>query len=385
MNCLLLATRESPREAVMDGTLDSFWADAREWNPGSAAMQALNPLGLTPSFDGDSTFELQHKYFGDLKMRDLKQNVLISTYDWHGRPSHPEMAEKPVAPPTDPFARSMAFWQGAAEAMRQNLADITHDAGEQTGYCGDPHVQRERFRHWGPTHFARVPDPSKAVHGMMADRSPPTGAGMPLHEREDLDYYVTNVAYVAQTPPVARPYRFGLGDGASASLSPAGLALSWTYDYLRKVYAAQADASGDTMRALPVEIMSILSVGDGSQIPFHWERASNFNGAHWFQKWPTNPATGAWWSPSAYQFQGGAEEDNQVVGRLLSERFYRLNPGLMQIPMVNATFACGNPIFRNWIESEIDRQAKSPLANKALDECARWMATEGWTQNYITR
>jgi hypothetical protein len=331
INTLVMATEESPRDLLLDGTVEKMWKDTQEWADDSMMMNIGVMFGMTPFFTRTTTYSMMDKHFGKKRMRDLKQKVLISIFNWHGNEDHSELADWPEL-------EKKPFLVNAMEAYQQNLKDIKNASrrGEQTGYRGD---KLWNFRRWGPTHFTNMGD------------------------GPEQDYYVSNVGYVAQTPPVARPYHFGLGDGASGNLSPAGLAFSWMFDHLR-------DKHG---KAAPVDAISVLSVGDGAIIPFHWEKQSYFNGAKWFQKWPSNPQMGAWSTPSDYQFQGSAEED----------RFFRLNPGLMHRPMVASTYSCGTPSGRDKVFKEIDEAFKTRTASDAMDQAAEFLLSDRWTQDRI--
>lgn len=343
INTLVMATAENPREVVLDGTLERMWKDTQEWADDSVAMNLGAMMGLTPFFTRRTTYALMDKYFGKMRMKDLKQKVLISIYNWHGDESFPELSEWPELEKKPFMVEAMEAWQANLKAMSGATS-----RGEQTGYSGD---KLWNFRRWGPTHF------TNAVEGLP-----------------DQDYYVSNVGYVAQTPPVARPYKFGLGDGASGNLSPAGLAFSWMFDHRRDQNQGKAP---------DVEAISLLSVGDGAILPYHWEKESYFNGARWYQKWPSNPGQGAWSSPSDYQFQGSAEEDNETVARILKGRFFRLNPGLMHRPMVTSTYSCGTPAGRDKVFREIDEAFKTSVAKDAMDQAARWLETPAWSQESL--
>ncbi len=384
INCLLLATHENPREAVETGFLEDFWHEADEFTQSSPAAWYLSWLGYTPWFEAPATFRAQDKYFGKLRMRDLEQNVLISIMDWHGKHDFPGMTQAPdlEASPLDYFRSSIEeAWSEMLEAM----LEAGRPGPEQTGYTGDPHSVATRPRRWSPHFFARLPT-VEATAQTLAHEGVERGldSTLPPMEHPALDYLVTNLAYAAQTPPVARPYKFGLGDGASGNVSPASGAFAWAYDHVRGAHGIAAERRGEPAPTIPLDAISVLSVGDCSVIPYHWQKSSYFSGLNWYQSWPSNPWTGAWAAPATYSFQAGAEENNEIVGRLLHDNFHRLNPGILKTAMVTATYNSRNPMWRRYILAEIEKVSHHGTACKAMDATAEWLKSPAWTRQTLS-
>ena len=84
INTLVMATEESPRDLLLDGTVEKMWKDTQEWADDSMMMNIGVMFGMTPFFTRTTTYSMMDKHFGKKRMRDLKQKVLISIFNWHG-------------------------------------------------------------------------------------------------------------------------------------------------------------------------------------------------------------------------------------------------------------------------------------------------------------
>lgn len=85
LNSLLLAHQETPREFVLSGELEYFWRQyglfAGYDNPQD---QWLSLWSAKPWFSPEPFRNVLKQYFGDLTLGQLKNNVLITTFDWSG-------------------------------------------------------------------------------------------------------------------------------------------------------------------------------------------------------------------------------------------------------------------------------------------------------------
>lgn len=84
---LVLANAENPRDIVMSGLLERFFADGRLYGQSSTPFGMMRGLfGLGTWTDGKVAEAFFKDYFGNLKMGQLKHKVLISTFDLYGNP-----------------------------------------------------------------------------------------------------------------------------------------------------------------------------------------------------------------------------------------------------------------------------------------------------------
>ncbi|MDJ0836210.1 MAG: patatin-like phospholipase family protein [Acidobacteriota bacterium] len=143
LNALLLAQEENPRTAVLSGKLERFWA-----HPGIYTNQ-VNPFtawlsffGLT-GWHGEADFvQLLKQTFGEhTKLKDLKHDVMISTFSMDGSPpakgiyhwrpkiiySFPEK-EGEVEPDGELPVWQVAYWAASPPTMR-SVRDGFADGG----------------------------------------------------------------------------------------------------------------------------------------------------------------------------------------------------------------------------------------------------------------
>jgi hypothetical protein len=85
VNALLLAKHESPRDAILNHTLENLFKDDRTYgNRLNPVNGVLSLFGLT-SWSGKADFYSGlEQHFGNMRMKDLKQRVLITAFDLWG-------------------------------------------------------------------------------------------------------------------------------------------------------------------------------------------------------------------------------------------------------------------------------------------------------------
>lgn len=224
-NALLLAMYERPREAVLDGLLERFWTE-----PGT--FSNTNPMGALMSFTGkvgwfgEGDFRSQlGRYMGSKRFKDLPQKVLISTYDWHGRKTYPDLKEGEGTPRSEPslemwtqmWRKAVTGWLPGLDAMAQTMPvyDVRRDEKDARNDDWQSltrvDLQGAHDRHWKPRFFKNL-----------------------SAESEDNDYLIAEIAYGAATPPGFRALRGGLGDGASFSANPSVHGISAVVAHFRR-------------------------------------------------------------------------------------------------------------------------------------------------------
>jgi hypothetical protein len=400
-NALLLAMHERPREAVLDGLLERFWAE-----PGT--FSNTNPMGALLSFTGqvgwfgEADFRGQlGRYMGNRRLKDLKHKVLISTYDWHGRTRYPDLRDGDGRPRSEPsWDRWNELWRQAVGAWASGWggpvpAGLGYaDGGDGAGWYQGPGPSRadwadENDRHWQPKFFNNLRD-----------------------DAEDGDYLVAEIAYGAATPPGFRAMRGGLGDGASFSANPSVHGISAVLDHYRReqleraahhgedfanayreVYEAECDTYGTNHRDERGKILHqhdrrtsdllsrirMLSLGDGTRQPYFWQPDSNYG----FRSWgniPANPWRGHWHGPGSYALQAADEEAAGIARDLLGRRYYRLNPGINDLPTVLAAYFARWPHLRAWMLDQIRSAAMDRTSRDAVDKAARFLRSPNWTE-----
>src|SRR4029079_2824765 len=87
VSALILATQEDPRKALREGVLERFWTErvgafSNVMNP-MAAWLSLFRIGGWVGED-DFRYVLQKYIDPKLTLGDLKQRVIISTFNWSG-------------------------------------------------------------------------------------------------------------------------------------------------------------------------------------------------------------------------------------------------------------------------------------------------------------
>ncbi|HEY8209168.1 MAG TPA: patatin-like phospholipase family protein, partial [Myxococcaceae bacterium] len=84
INCMMLARHERPRDAVLSGELEKFWKQPgifANTNPLSAFFSVFGVTGWFSSKDFISTLQAT---FGDLRLKDFKHQVFVSSFSWVG-------------------------------------------------------------------------------------------------------------------------------------------------------------------------------------------------------------------------------------------------------------------------------------------------------------
>jgi patatin-like phospholipase/acyl hydrolase len=335
VNSLLLASHDRPREAVLGGELERFWHDPGTFSNTDPVDQLLSWMELAGWFGEVDFLELLHRYLGDRTLGDLKHHVVISAFNWSGSlPVFKRYAKGAEPPSAHPFER-----------LQKRMA---HIADETSAIAADTEKQR---RSWKPHIFNNAPG--------SPDRALPA----------------VEVAYGAATPPGFRALRSGIGDGASFSANPTVDAVAFALGQARMEKGSEEQK--DDRASEMLSSLSVLSLGDGTSRPYLFLPNSNFGFLTWGMI-PVNPLTGAFYSPSSYSLQPSDQQAVMISRELLGESFFRLNPGIMDVPTVTAAYIARWPMWRNWLLDRITQATNGEESKARVAAALAFLRSDEW-------
>ncbi|APR81517.1 Phospholipase, patatin family protein [Minicystis rosea] len=319
VNTLLLAKHKNPREALLDRELERFWLEKVGVFTNSNPVTAWLSLRGISAWASKSDFLNQlWSHFGDMKLGDLHQNVLISTFYLNGGSGPVNFEDRnPLAPAHKPY--------------------------------GNPEGQRG----WRPKVFTNLrPDD------------------------EDLDYRVVDVAYGAATPGGLRAVRGGITDAAVFNASPSVEAIA---EVLHEFEAyPELVRENHLTRGQRLDRIAMLSVGDGGTDPSYWLRNFGF-GLPLYGLLPTNPLAGQLYPPgTTMPIDAPAQESNFISRYLLGERYFRLDTPLMKVPTIISTLSARWTLWKDFFVERIYTATDSRLSMKAIADCAAFLESTAW-------
>ncbi len=371
---LLLAKEECPRDFVLRGGLEKFWAEqvgvfSNEVDPVKSWLSLWNVGG----WFGEADFLQQlDRHFGEMTFADLKHDVVISTFDWVGTPS-----------PSQHSTHNPAQWSPwASQSFTEPWAAWASVSTNSN---------------WRPRIFTRQHDKTSKVR---------------------------DIAYAAATPAGFRAVRDGLSDAGIFAVSPSVHALSAilyaqqrnekelkkTFNKVieklkriqdltvqfpitergpeaKSVSDEVANQAGDARKQMtdellpviaPLQNISMLSVGNGSQTPAFWLRDFDLSSLQ-MSLVPTNPFSGHFYPPNASLMLDGLSGDVANTCKLvLGKRFHRLNAPLLSTPLLMATMLCRFPQWRQFFVQQIQFLTEQPLSKDAVDGAMRFLQSYAW-------
>lgn len=321
INSLLLARHAEPRKAVLDGALERFWSDPRPFQNTDPLLSMASFMGGTGWFSGKDFLAHLRDTFGDMRLGDLPQEVLISTFNWRG-------SEKPT--PTR--------------------------AGQAT-------------RHWKPKFFSNslIDDPdndAKVADIAYAAAAPPNlrpiygGLG---------DGASFSASPVVEAVAVIVRHCHLVSVGGATELH---------------VHRRRAELMKDPETfnvGAVLDRVAVLSIGSGQRLP--WLAGDGeINAGLNFAQLPANPMEGAIWGTSTYALDASTEAAEFVVKQLVGrDRALRLNPGVLRVPTVMAAMIARFPMWWQWLLSTIRDGAGGQASSPAIAETLRFLRTpQGW-------
>ncbi|MCP4110672.1 MAG: hypothetical protein GY749_34970 [Desulfobacteraceae bacterium] len=335
LHALFLAKYDDPRDAVLGGEIESFWADP-------LVFSNLNPLNLMASYFGLGPYcgtqeylSVLRKYFGNLTLGDLKQHVLLTCFDWAGNP---------------------------------------HDGKE---------------RKWKPKLFVNFhnndPDWNESVADVAFSVTSPTYLRAIWNGKQDGGLFAPNPTMCAITKVVSEV--FSPNPKHEKNQEP-GLKNAF------KNVVQKHDEDKLTNRDSVLDILSVLSLGVGNEYPFLPVGTMEWGLVHWMSgMW--NPTLQQWITPTSYYMCDPFMQDVDlqasqllnrgcVVNRDSSDKmhlgYHRLAPQVLRMPLSKANLLMrNNPFFSSYIRNEIYKAAFHN--SKSLDElktAADWLEKEDW-------
>jgi hypothetical protein len=123
----------------------------------------------------------------------------------------------------------------------------------------------------------------------------------------------------------------------------------------------------------------MLSIGDGNIIPRFWLPNSNL-GFTQMQSCPTDPATQNYYPTSSWlSLEGPTSHMDDCSSTILgSPRFFRLDPAVMQIPTLTASWLARFPGWREYLFQYMYSAAETALSHAAIAEAAKFTGNN-WT------
>jgi predicted acylesterase/phospholipase RssA len=321
INSLLLARHAEPRKAVLDGALERFWSDPRPFQNNDPALAMASFLGGTGWFSGKDFLAHLRDTFGDMRLGDLPQEVLISTFNWRG-------GDKPT--PTR--------------------------AGQAT-------------RHWKPKFFSNSLNDDADNDVKVADIA--YAAAAPPNLRPIYGGLGDGASFSAS--PVVEAVAVIVRHCHLVSVNG-----ETELQVLRRRAELMRDPETFNVGAV-LDRVAVLSLGSGQQLPWlagEGEVNAGFN----FSQLATNPAQGDFWGTSAYALDASTEAAEFVVKQLVGrDRALRLNPGVLRVPTVMAALIARFPMWWQWLLASIREGAGGKPSSAAIDATLRFLRTpQGW-------
>lgn len=263
-------------------------------------------------------------------------------------------------------------------ALRQVFGDIelgqlAHHVHISTfNWTGSGKIRESRAgqagtRHWKPKFFGNI-----------------------FADDDDFDDPVAEIAYAAATPPMFRPMRNGLGDGASFNGNPSVSALAQVVRafhvvdddtiHIRRSKMEINDATSAAQVGAVLSRLSLISMGSGQRLPYY--AFGDVDLGTQFATLPSNPFTGVLWPPTAYALDAATEEAEFITKQLIGRnRAIRFNPPTVSAPTIMASLWARNPLLRDLIIRQIYWATDGPATRQALAATLDFLASpEGWSR-----
>ncbi|WP_437627960.1 patatin-like phospholipase family protein [Sorangium sp. So ce1151] len=386
VSVLLLAQEENPRKAVLSGVLERFWTE-----PIGAFSNSLNPVAALLSYFGiggwvgeqDFMYQLNQYFKPNLKLGDLKHNVLICAFNWSGdkKIQFDPWPYNPAAPyphPASSAASGPAIAAQHSSPYRARFDPYTWAASQLSGPRPGP-VPSGGTGHWRPKIFTNVEGDT------------------------DREFRVVDVAYAAATPAGIRAVRGGIVDGAVYSPNPTMEAIAAAVHLGRHGHsswkctpASQSPAVEENQASSQVprkgapnkdvltkpggaflDLIRVLSVGNGSIVPRYWLSNFNFSLAQ-ISRLPTNPLTGFFYPPTVEgMFDGVIEAVDYISKQMLGDQYLRLDPEIMPTPVIVATILARHDFWRNAFIQQIYAMTDHSRSHEDFKRATKFLSN-GW-------
>ncbi len=308
INSLLLARHKQPRDAILSGDLERFWQDPRPFQNSNPFLAPLSFFGLTGWFSGDDFMAHLKDTFGDLRLGDLPQEVLISTFNWRG-------SEKPLA---------------------------TRAGQEQ--------------RHWRPKFFSNTMADDADSNVRVAEIA--YAAAAPPNLRPIYGGFGDGASFSAS--PVVEAVALVVRHVVLESVQG-----NERLRVLRDWPSVEKGVATRNVGPL-LDRVAVLSLGSGQQLPA-LGGTGDVNLGFSFSQLATDPERGDFWPTSAYSLDASTEAAEFVVKQLVGrDRAMRLNPGVLHVPTVMAALMARFPLWWQWLLTHIHEGAGGNASQSAI-------------------
>lgn len=377
---------------------DKYEQSLRYWDSKRAVFDPWNAWmemqGLGSWYGASDVMSVLQSHFDGLRLGDLKQNVLITAFDWSGDPDLPtsERHWKPKVyynfPHNEKDRRSTVV-DVAMSALSWMYALPVYNS-EQGGewYAPDPTmcavVKAVNFI----SEKLRTPISKESFeerwNSVLADISNLPGDAQSRNwVAQALRYRITGFfedviadledevyKYLLQLPPNSK----------EADL------ISTAFPYLN-FFKALLESEEDDVDVRALRHLSVLSVGTGSKVPYLPVETAEWG----YGTWTTgvnNPELQQWIAPMQYiYFQGPKEMTREQCQWLLNDphapasegRYRRLDPQVFETPVLT-TMMClrNNPGYLSALLREMELNSTSAAVRGDIKATLGWMEAQGW-------
>lgn len=397
----ILSKCDSPQQVYEKGL--AYWNDARTLHDPWTVMR--DAMGMGSWFGAPDVMAVLQEHFADLRLRDLKQKVLVTAFNWSGDEDLPanERHWKPKVycnfPDSDKDCDAMAAEVAFTALSWMDTLPIVN--GEQGGgwYAPDPtlcavakvvNFVAEKLKPLNLTESWR-----NCVDGPIPRPLPREGearreAAQALRRRVNAFFG----EFIADAEDEA--YRYLLDELNAAEgegrgrVSPEGrelLAEAFPYfHFINRLAGKPGEVDARIMRHL-----SVLSLGNGVRVPFLPVETEEWGFGQWAMGM-YNPATKQWIQPNQYaSFQAPEQMAREQCQWLLNDpdlplkeqphrnRYHRLGPELFDTPVLTTiALLRNNPLYHAALVKEIEEGSSAAKSGDAYRETVRWMEAQGW-------
>ncbi len=339
LNALLLAKYDNPRDAVLGGEMEDFYANPLLFSNLNPICLMTSKLGMSPSCGTQDYLCFLNHYIGGLTLGDLKQNVLLTTFDWSGG----------------------------------------QNAGEN--------------RNWKPKLFENFdssdPDWKQSVVDVAFSCTSPSYLRAIWNGKQDGGFFAPNPSMCAITKVVHDVFDCESEHRVLQKLFID--AIKDEFPDMKKIMKEQI-----------LDHLSVFSVGVGNVIPFLPVDTEEWGMIRWMMgMW--NPMMNKWVMPMLYyQFDPSMEDTNYQARQLLNRSYvidldeylknpktyttekqhvgyHRLSPQVLRMSLTLANIlVINNPVITYFIRNEIHRAACSDKSAKEVKETEKWLEDENW-------
>lgn len=394
VNALLLAQEESPREAVLNGCLESFWQDQRVYashinqknyyDPMSWTKEYNSNLGIGSWFASEPFRELLSERFGNKTLKDLPNKVMVATFNLYGKKNvegHRQWIPK--------LYYNFPFLE---EDNNKSIVDIAYGAGTPPGardICGgivdgglfvpNPAVNTiakilEQSRHYLliniTVDIAIINLTGKEIYHRAKEcklNVLPYGKALIKGINELLKRSHVKVS-------LRKLLMIIVGAEELKNLENNSKICHLLENFIKKMITPEVYYHFESENlANAIKNTRLLSVGVGEKKPAYW--LENFSlGIKQFGQYPTNPPNSNWWTPETFlALDAPSENSEYVCSQTLGGFYHRLNPPLFgapdSLPTLPATFLAKNQYIKEQVIEQIKTKTTSDAAHRAV-QCA---------------